>query len=857
MKIITTTIQKQVLAVLMGAMICFGIAFTTLPMKAEAQTAPSMTVEQMLAQIQQLMAIIASLQAQIEARNTTLTVPSVCPYAWTRPLAIGDTGRDVMKLQQFLNTSADTRIAVTGDGAPGFETTYYGQATADAVSAFQVKYRSEILSPVGYVNPNGFFGPLSMAKANQLCATAPGVPTPPDTAEEYDGVILDVYPDEETIGTGEDDRGVLSAEISADDQHTITDLYINFENESGSNTVAPYPWHSFDNISVWVNGDRYAELQTYSLEDDWTEYGQGDPGAFMFHMSDMNINVPADGSEISLIVAVSVTEDAQLHEWDFSIANMTFSRNGGSDITFGNPVQIPVAVVDGNPAAYLEVSASPDSPDASTILVEAGNESDQYTVQIVTISETAGVDVEIDTVSFETGIGGTSAGADVVIDSAILEYDGDQVEIAVPSSGFLVFEDLGLYLDANSEVDLELQMIFEAQEDYGNGVIVQSFFNSIDSAEDANSNVLTYENMGTTYVSGEIHTLMASGAIVELITSDTEASSDNMAATFEFTFEVTAVGNDVYIPNRAGTENTGTGFFFRNAETGSMSGSLSFLVDTTADEDGGEYVVSEGDTETFTIIVDFTPTYTGVYSLEMYELRYRIGNNSSIETNSLSGFESPAAELLSASDYPLDLQPEEPPEPPEAPEAIDDTAVSPVELGTYMGYMDGSRFIATENISSDDAYDNCVLNAEQNPTRDVYCTWNGSIIYSVEGQTPVEEVEEDDGSYGISDVDKITRRDYYDGVKSRDTLSHRNFRILLKDGTIHRVRRDAGMSTEAFNAAVRATGYTGTMSDFHDKKQILSPRVLGASISVDPMSQLSNALYAIEDIVAELQARIK
>lgn len=113
--------------------------------------------------------------AQLESLQSPL-VPfslaadsSPCPYTWTRDLSVGSTGNDVLALQRFLNRDSATRVASSGAGSPGMETTYYGPATADAVSRFQVKYRSEILSPVGLSSPTGNFASRSRSKANALC----------------------------------------------------------------------------------------------------------------------------------------------------------------------------------------------------------------------------------------------------------------------------------------------------------------------------------------------------------------------------------------------------------------------------------------------------------------------------------------------------------------------------------------------------------------------------------------------------------------------------------------------------------------------------------------------------------------
>jgi hypothetical protein len=108
---------------------------------------------------------------------------SVCPYTWTTNLTKGSTGDDVLKLQMFLNADADTKLASSGAGSPGNETSYFGSVTNAGVAKFQDKYASEVLTPIGLSAGTGYFGTMSRAKANELCkAAAPAPSTGGDTS---------------------------------------------------------------------------------------------------------------------------------------------------------------------------------------------------------------------------------------------------------------------------------------------------------------------------------------------------------------------------------------------------------------------------------------------------------------------------------------------------------------------------------------------------------------------------------------------------------------------------------------------------------------------------------------------------
>ncbi len=58
-----------------------------------------------------------------------------------------------------------------------------------------------------------------------------------------------------------------------------------------------------------------------------------------------------------------------------------------------------------------------------------------------------------------------------------------------------------------------------------------------------------------------------------------------------------------------------------------------------------------------------------------------------------------------------------------------------VKGGTYVAYMSSGgkwhKFITTKNISIEEAYDNCRLNADNNPSKGILCRFNGFHIYGL------------------------------------------------------------------------------------------------------------------------------
>jgi len=127
------------------------------------QTVGTADIAALKARLANLRLQLAELQNIIRARAVPATALRL-----TRTLKQGDTGEDVKNLQQLLNKDSRTRIALSGAGSPGLETTYFGVKTRIAVIKFQELYQAAILTPVGLTKGSGLVGPLTTAQLNTV-----------------------------------------------------------------------------------------------------------------------------------------------------------------------------------------------------------------------------------------------------------------------------------------------------------------------------------------------------------------------------------------------------------------------------------------------------------------------------------------------------------------------------------------------------------------------------------------------------------------------------------------------------------------------------------------------------------------
>lgn len=661
-----TTIAKDFASKAAVAFVAVAMIFSMIAPAAQAQS-----TEDLQTMINTLLAQIAALQSQVGGSTGAGSTAgaSFCPYTWTRDLSAGDTGADVMKLQQFLNSDADTRVSADGVGSMGMETEYFGPATGAAVSKFQVKYRAEILSPNGLVNPTGYFGASSRNKANSLCSSAVVTPTPGDDEEDEEDEESAELSGEASLDNFELEDGESSVE-EGDSDVVIGEITVEFADGDASisrldvaltHGTSDQPWDAFETLSLWVDGEMVAEMDA-SDED---EYLDEDAGEIRFSGLDI---VAMEDEELEILVGASIQNNLdadELGQWTLKAASMRFfDADGVAETDTSSTITADSSTFDVETAGTdeeLNLSLASSNPDATDIVVDTDTDTNDVTIMVADI-EAEDNDIELNKVVVRLDISGGYSTTTVatVVDQVRIVIDGEEFEAeaigteadydlaangsnngvsegyselanAAGTSTWYYFDiDGDVVIDEDSEVAMEVVVDLNDTDDaarYPNGTTVKA---SVTSAERGEWDAEGAEDLGTSQFGGtavgDTHTLVAEGILVPVdgfsSEVDTLGTNDTIGE-FTLEFEVTAVEDDFYITEGATTTVAGNPAAGVGFTVDGGAAVISASLTSTADEDtSGVFTVREGETETFTLVVTVDPSATGTFRVSLDEVWY-------------------------------------------------------------------------------------------------------------------------------------------------------------------------------------------------------------------------------------------
>jgi hypothetical protein len=642
----------------------FAVAAVAVAMifSAFAPVAQAQTTEDLQQMINDLLAQVAELQSGLGGETTEGSTSAVCPYTWTRDLNVGSEGADVMKLQEFLNANADTRVAAAGSvGSAGMETMYYGPATGAAVSKFQVMHRAEVLTPAGLVNPTTYFGPSTRAKANMECVAAPmtegeeGEEGSEEEEEEETDMTLggegtlvtfEVDDSEDEVTEGDEDVVVMALTLEAENGD-VEVARLTFSLVADGTNEEEDAWDAFEEVSIWVDGDKIASFDA-SDED---EYLDEDAGTFRFSNLDL---VLGEDDETEVLVAVSARNsvdgsDVDAAEWTIDVTEVRYFDADGVATTedtldeLGDAGLVFDITEEGtDDGADLEGSSS--NPDATTLLVdEDTDDSDEFVVHLFDIEvDNDSGDLEVGDVYATTTItnvtgSGTIGGQEDVVDGIFMTIDGETVEGEATTLGaddedttiadggstsvvYLFEFDQDVVLEGDENYEVEISMVFKGQDgEYVNGVTVATEVNGSEWEVEGSAN----DNELSGIDSSETHVLATVVPVITDTSFDVDRNEAGDAGTISFRFTMEADGeNDVTFNFADTTDVDGSTddlrFDISGGDLGLNATASIAKISGDATELGGNtgWTINDGDEAEFSLDVSFaSASAAGAYRL--------------------------------------------------------------------------------------------------------------------------------------------------------------------------------------------------------------------------------------------------
>ncbi len=594
-----------------------------------ATPAKAATAAELQAQIDALMAQIAALSGGSSASSAACT--------FTRALTVGSEGSDVKCLQDYLTPTYFSNA--------GGSTGYFGPVTAAAVAAWQTAN--------GVAPAAGYFGPVSQAKYNALMAAAPATDDSDDDSDTSSGDLsgeadlntFEVSDGEDSDDVEEGSEGVEIAQFDIefnDGDAVITRLDIALV---GAGNTEADPWDIFDSVSLVVDGDEVATVDS----SDKDEYLDDNDGSLRFSGMDV---VAMEDEEITISVVADITSSVDdagsgtLADWDVFAGAVRFmdaddvtstdSTTGDLDGSWGGAVA--EFVVDTAGAGdELELESSDEDPDATTFALDEDKNVEEAIFAFDLSAEDSDGDIDLNEISVNVTTT-VAANIDDLVNDFRLEVDGQSFDaesyVGTAASGTVVFDiDGDVTVSADDKITAVLFADFEDMESADEGSTIIARVNALEVDAEGRDDVTVG---GSSYVESETHTLRTTGADVTLgdisatFKANTDSTTTDDEGVYTIEFEVSAFGGDLYIDDTADQNtienNFGVNYTIENSAgtpiastTAAAVATLSSDADTTS---GGYFKVKDGQTETFTLTVEFDPATTGSYKTILYSVNW-------------------------------------------------------------------------------------------------------------------------------------------------------------------------------------------------------------------------------------------
>jgi len=619
--------NKKIMASVIAVAFAFSMVGST--------GAGAVTLEELQVLYDQMLANYNLLLAQV---GQTTTTTGLC---LTGDLSLGMTSAEVKVLQQGLNQDSATQVAISGAGASGYETSYFGALTKAAVIKFQNKYASEVLASWGLTKGTGYAGSTTRAKFNALYCTpvAPTTTTTVAPAETTTTTIVAALTggagsvvayeivsglSNEEVGEGENDVVVAGIEIKADEGSDlrITAVQLTFDEGDANRDFDKYA----DEVSVWLGSNEVARVDADTFDDDnnWIR---------TVTLSGENI-ILAEATGI-LYVKVSGINNLDSNDdgetWDVDYTAIRFMDALGATISEDpGTAAVVFSFETYATAADIELKLAldiEDINDAHILNIDDTNDTENVSVLSFTLEVEGDSDIIIDEIPVLITLVGMNI--DDAISTAYLYADGDKIGTENLTADDLdetvTFDDLDFTIDAGDTVSFlvkldinDLDATGGAEVAEGDTIQAQVTRAGIDAEDESGEDLVDATDMTGSAV-GDAHAIYDVGIMVELVSVSALKTLDGAGAstpvddqaTYTIVVDITAFDDDIYIPHNADDTalDAGDAFSFGYTVTdGTVTSTAAQVLDSNGGDGTSAWEIDEDSTDRFTLTVTLIAT---------------------------------------------------------------------------------------------------------------------------------------------------------------------------------------------------------------------------------------------------------
>ncbi|MES2225392.1 MAG: peptidoglycan-binding protein [Patescibacteria group bacterium] len=600
---------------------------------------------------------LANAQTATTATTTTTTTTTA---TFTRDLTVGSTGADVTALQTWL--------IAKGFSIPAGATGYFGAQTKAALAAFQA---ANAITPAA-----GYFGPITRAKVASMgsgtttTSTVPGcmpgaafssttgqacgsTTTTTTTTTGLSGgeANLTNY-DLRTgndLGEGDTNTEIATAKFDVDGGDVnVQRVRLTVQATDHTSSASTNPWKYFSKLSVYNGSTKIGSVDAGS-RDAWdsnsTDIDLNSSGANSYSIDITTNGVVKDGATAQLSIRAdaqdtidTVNED---QSFDLAIKSQDLRAVDGAGIqeyTGKDTDHVSVGFNSSNiSSSDVSVRESSDDPNAGTLVADNTNSTNDLSVFKFQIKNNSDQDVLLNNLDVTANVSSTSLALSHIVRRATLTVDGHDYDATISgtgTSGLLAF-DFGnddVTVSSNDTMDFELNIdLLAASGHYASGTSLtfsvigaQVDAEGFDTGDNATVGGTANGNKQTVVLNGGIN---VEGNSNSAQTGTTGGNTPDNYGTFTLKFDVTAEGDDVYVPKAISTSagSTTAGVVIDPNLSTTATGTTTASLTSTADVDSTRsdfYVVHDGDTETFTASVTVNPTSSNYYQVGLDMVRF-------------------------------------------------------------------------------------------------------------------------------------------------------------------------------------------------------------------------------------------